>query len=97
VRSYLAEFARVLAVGGEAFVQLPVLDGLVGRIWRASRTPLVRLARRPERGAAFRGYRLTRAELDRALAAARLRVVAEDEGPSAYRFARDRFLRLARG
>ena len=30
------------------------------------------------------------------LAAARLRVLASDEGPSAYRFSRDRFLRLTR-
>jgi hypothetical protein len=60
------------------------------------RRPLVAFSRRPERGAAFRGFRLTSRELDRALAAAGLRVLAEDEGPSAYRFSRDRFLRLAR-
>jgi SAM-dependent methyltransferase len=95
VGSYLREFARVLAPGGEAFVQLPVLDGRAGRLWRAVRTPIVPLARRPDRGAAFRGVRLTRAELERALAAAGLRVLAADEGPSAYRFSRDRFLRLA--
>jgi SAM-dependent methyltransferase len=95
VGSYLREFARVLAPGGEAFVQLPVLDGPAGRLWRAIRTPLVPLARRPDRGAAFRGVRLTGAELERALAAAGLRVLAADEGPSAYRFSRDRFLRLA--
>jgi SAM-dependent methyltransferase len=94
VRSYLLEFARVLAPGGQAYVQIPMLGG-AGRIWRALRRPLVALARRPETGAAFRGYRLTRRELDRTLAAAGLRVVAEDEGPSAYRFCRDRFLRLA--
>ena len=96
VESYLGEFARVLAPRGEAFVQVPVL-GAAGRVWRALRRPLVAVARRPDRGAAFRGFRLTRAELDRALSAARLRVLAEDEGPSAYRFSRDRFLRLARG
>jgi SAM-dependent methyltransferase len=96
VHSYLREFARVLAPSGEAFVQIPVLDGRIGRARRALRTPLVRLARRPEHGAAFRGYRLTRSELDQALGRAGLRVVAADEGPSAYRFARDRFLRLAR-
>jgi ubiquinone/menaquinone biosynthesis C-methylase UbiE len=97
IRSYLAEFARVLAPAGEAFVQMPVLGSQAGRIRRALRAPLLRLARRPEHGAAFRGYRLTRRELDRALADADLRVVAEDEGASAYRHSRDRFLRLARG
>ena len=96
VRSYLREFARVLVPAGEAFVQIPVLDGAGGRIWRAARMPFVRLARRPDRGAAFRGYRLTRGELEAALAGAGLRVVASDEGPSAYRHSRDRFLRLAR-
>jgi SAM-dependent methyltransferase len=94
VRSYLREFARVLAPAGEAFVQIPVLDGRIGRIRRTLRAPLVRLARRPDRGAAFRGFRLTRAELDAALAEAGLRVLASDEGPSAYRHSRDRFLRL---
>jgi len=96
IASYLEEFARVLAPGGEAFVQVPVLGGRSGRLWRALRTPLVPLARRPDRGAAFRGFRLTGAELDAALAAAGLRVLASDEGPSAYRFSRDRFLRLGR-
>lgn len=96
IRSYLAEFGRVLAPAGEAFVQLPVLGGVVGRAWRAVRGPLVRLARKPDQGPAFRGYRLTRSELDDALGAAGLRVFAEDEGPSAYRFCRDRFLRLVR-
>lgn len=96
VRSYLREFARVLAPQGEAFVQLPVLEGAAGRVRRALRAPLLSLARRPEHGAAFRGYRLTRGELDRALADAGVRTLAEDEGPSAYRNCRDRFLRLAR-
>jgi SAM-dependent methyltransferase len=96
IASYLREFARVLAPGGEAFVQVPVLTGLGGRIWRALRSPLVALARRPERGAAFRGFRLTRLELEEELASAGLRVLADDTGPSAYRFSRDRFLRLAR-
>src|SRR4051812_2276719 len=68
VRSYLREFARVLAPQGEAFVQVPVLEGSAGRLRRAVRTPLLRLARRPEHGAAFRGYRLTGRELDYALA-----------------------------
>jgi SAM-dependent methyltransferase len=95
VRSYLLEFARVLAPAGEAYVQVPVLGGWVGRARRTLRAPIVRLARSPEHGAAFRGYRLTGAELDRVLDDAGLRVVAEDEGPSAYRSCRDRFLRLA--
>jgi len=96
VRSYLREFARVLASGGEAYVQIPVLRGFVGRSRRALRTPLVQLARRPDHHAAFRGYRLTRTELERALDDAGLRTTAEDDGPSAYRSCRDRFLRLAR-
>jgi ubiquinone/menaquinone biosynthesis C-methylase UbiE len=96
VRAHLSEFARVLAPTGDAYVQIPVLEGRIGRARRALRTPLVRLARRPEQGAAFRGYRLTRQELERALDAAGLRVTAEDEGPSAYRSCRDRFLRLTR-
>ena len=96
VRSYLSEFARVLAPAGEAFVQIPVLDGPIGRLRRTLRAPLLHLTRRPDRGAAFRGYRLTRPELGAALDDARLRTTAEDEGPSAYRSCRDRFLRLTR-
>jgi SAM-dependent methyltransferase len=96
VRAYLAEFARVLAPAGEAFVQIPVLDGRIGRLRRTLRAPLLHLARRPDKGAAFRGHRLTRRELAAALGDARLRTTAEDEGPSAYRSCRDRFLRLTR-
>jgi SAM-dependent methyltransferase len=95
VEGHVREFARVLAPAGEAYVQVPVL-GRGGRIWRTLRRPLVAAGRRPDTAAAFRGYRLTRPELDRALAGAGLAVVAEDEGPSAYRFSRDRFLRLTR-
>jgi len=95
VEGYLREFARVLAPGGAAYVQVPVL-GRAGRLWRGLRGPLIALGRRPETGAAFRGFRLTRRELDCGLAAAGLKVAAEDEGPSAYRFSRDRFLRLTR-
>ena len=48
VRSYLREFARVLAPAGEAFVQVPVLEGAAGRIRRAMRTPAAS-ARAPAR------------------------------------------------
>jgi ubiquinone/menaquinone biosynthesis C-methylase UbiE len=93
VRSYVAELGRVLRPGGEAFVQLPVLDGgLVPRLWRAVRTPVARLSK-PE----LRGVRLTHRELGRALADAGLAVVASDTGPdSPYRFSTDVFLRLRR-
>jgi ubiquinone/menaquinone biosynthesis C-methylase UbiE len=90
VERYFAEFARVLRPGGEAFVQLPVLDpGLRPRIWRLLRTPIARLSR-PE----LRGVRLTRGEVERAVP---LDVVASGEGPdSPYRFSTDLFLRLRR-
>ena len=93
VCAYIRELARVLSPGGEAFVQLPVLDGgPVPRLWRALRTPVARVSR-PE----LRGVRLTRRELDRAIAAAGLTVAATDVGPdSPYRFSTDLFLRLRR-
>jgi SAM-dependent methyltransferase len=93
VQAYVSELARVLRPGGEAFVQLPVLDGgLVPRLWRAVRTPVARLSR-PE----LRGVRLTRSELDQAIAGAALTVVATDVGPdSPYRLSTDLFLRLRR-
>jgi SAM-dependent methyltransferase len=93
VRTYLAELGRVLRPGGEAFVQLPVLDpGARPRLWRALRTPLARLSK-----PALRGVRLTRPELDRAIGRGGLEVVATDEGPdSPYRFSTDLFLRLRR-
>jgi SAM-dependent methyltransferase len=102
VRSYLGEFARVLAPGGRAFVQLPLLEpGLRPRLWRLLRglgvPVLERLSRDPARAAAFRGYRLTAGELAEALDTAGLRSAAHDEGPDApYRWSRDVFLRLER-
>ena len=93
VRAYVCELARVLRPGGEAFVQLPVLDGgLLPRLWRALRTPVAHVSK-PE----LRGVRLTRRELDQAIAGAALTVVATDAGPdSPYRFSTDLFLRLRR-
>jgi SAM-dependent methyltransferase len=93
VRAYVREVARVLRPGGEAFVQLPVLDGgLVPRLWRGLRTPVARISK-----PALRGVRLTRRELDSAIAGAGLTVVATDAGPdSPYRFSTDLFLRLRR-
>jgi SAM-dependent methyltransferase len=102
IAGYLREFARVLTPTGEAFVQLPVIDaGLVPRAWRALRSAAVplesRLKHGPSSAAAFRGFRLTRPELDRALSAAGLGVVATDTGADApYRHATDLFLRLRR-
>lgn len=102
VRAYLREFARVLAPAGEAFGQVPVLDaGLRPRLWRALRAvgvPVVaRLSRRPERSAAFRGFRLTETELEQGLSDAGLRVLARDRGADApYRYSTDLFLRLRR-
>jgi SAM-dependent methyltransferase len=102
VRAYLREFARVLAPSGEAFVQLPVLErGARPRLWRLLRTAAVpvleRLSRNPASARAFRGFRLTDAELGQGLEAAGLRVVAREAGPDApYRHSRDVFLRLRR-
>jgi len=99
VTAYLAEFARVLGGDGEAFVQVPVLDeGTRPRLWRATRSaavPLTSLG--PTRRREFRGFRLTRAELDDRLARAGLSVAETDVGPDApYRFSHDLFLRLTR-
>ena len=93
VGAYVGELGRVLRPGGEAFVQLPVLDpGVQPRLWRALRTPVARVSR-PE----LRGVRLTRDELDAAIGRAGLSVVAADSGPdSPYRYSTDRFLRLRR-
>jgi ubiquinone/menaquinone biosynthesis C-methylase UbiE len=96
----LAEFGRVLAPGGEAFVQLPVLEhGVQARAWRAIRSMLVPVTGvfGPTHRREFRGFRLTRAELDAGLASAGLRVRAIATGPDApYRYSRDLFLRLTR-
>ena len=103
VAAYLREFRRVLAPAGQAFVQVPVLEaGVRARAWRAARSAVVpalaRASRDPARAEAFRGFRLTRRELEAALRATGLRIVAEDEGPDApYRWSRDVFLRLTRG
>ena len=72
---------------------------MTARAWRAARSALVPLTAflGPTRRREFRGFRLTDAELDAALAAARLRVLAREHGPDApYRFSRDVFLRLAK-
>jgi ubiquinone/menaquinone biosynthesis C-methylase UbiE len=96
---YLAEFGRVLAPAGQAFVQLPVLEpGAVPHVWRWLRralVPLAALSRRPERAAAFRGFRPYERELEQGLADAGFRAPARDEGPdSPYRYSRDVFLLL---
>jgi SAM-dependent methyltransferase len=99
VLAYFAEFARVLSADGEVFVQLPVLDeGLRPRVWRALRSALVPVTSLgPTRRREFRGYRLTRDEVDAGLARVGLHVVATDVGPDApYRYSRDLFLRLTR-
>jgi SAM-dependent methyltransferase len=99
VLAYIAEFGRVLGEGGEAFIQLPVLDeGWRPRAWRAARSAAVPFtALGPTRRPEFRGVRLTRDELDSGLARAGLRIVTTDVGPDApYRFSHDLFLRLTR-
>jgi SAM-dependent methyltransferase len=101
VTSYLSEFARVLARDGQAFVQLPVLaDGWRARAFRRARGLAVRVAAargQLTRRAAYRGFRLTEAELAHALAEAGLRVAARDDNPeSPYRYAREVFLKLER-
>lgn len=102
VLGYLREFGRVLAPGGRAFVQLPVLgQGMSPRAWRAARSVVVpftsRFHRQVEGRAAYRGTRLTDSELAEGLAVAGLEVRARDESPtSPYRHAREVFLRLER-
>lgn len=102
VESYLHELGRVLAHGGKAFVQLPVLEaGLAPRAWRLVRTlalPVATLVQHDVTArAAYRGTRLTEDELQAALASAGLRKAARDEAPeSPYRHAHEVFLRLER-
>jgi SAM-dependent methyltransferase len=98
VTSYLREFARVLRPGGSAYAQLPVLCGRGARMWRAARSALVPLTSflGPTRRAEFRGFRLTRGELDAALAQAGLRIEATADNDTPYRFSRDIFLRLSK-
>jgi ubiquinone/menaquinone biosynthesis C-methylase UbiE len=100
IAGYVREFGRVLAPDGRAFVQLPVLGpGLRPRLWRAGRRLAVPLARGddPETRPEYRGFRLTRPELTRAVDAAGLRVAARDESQdSPYRYATEVFLRLER-
>lgn len=102
VTRYLAEFARALSPGGSAFVQLPVLrEGIRPRAWRLARTVAVPAASLFRRGIterpAYRGTRLTEAELQRGLANAGLRSAERDESAaSPYRYAREVFLRLER-
>ncbi len=102
VLGYLDELARVLSPAGSAFVQLPVMDGGVRpRLWRLARrvaVPVARLVRRDVTAkAAYRGTRLTEAELQAGLADAGLRTAARDESSaSPYRYAREVFLRLER-
>ncbi len=100
---YLAEFARILERGGEAFVHLPVLgEGLVPRLWRQARNvavPVVSaLTNRPSSRASFRGYRATWGEVQRMLAEHELTIVGHDVlRHSPYRFSVEVFLRLRRG
>ena len=99
---YLDEFARVLSPGGSALVQLPVMhEGIRPHLWRLARTvavPVSAVFRRDVTArAAYRGTRLTEAELQAGLADAGLRTAARDESSeSPYRYAREVFLRLER-
>jgi SAM-dependent methyltransferase len=102
----LDEIARVLRPGGEAFVQLPLLQqGVRARLWRAVRSVVtpVRSRLRPSDITAspeYRGMRLTRGELGRSLPH-ELQVVGEITSGdttlySTYPHARDVRLRLRR-
>jgi SAM-dependent methyltransferase len=98
IGAMLREIARALRAGGEAFVQVPVLDsGARARAWRAARAVALRLRLRP---AEYHGARVTASELDRAVAGAGLDVVARSERDgdptlySRYPHAREVRLRL---
>jgi SAM-dependent methyltransferase len=102
VVSYLAEFERVLARSGEAFVQLPVLaSGMKKTARRTIRHALVRLqapfSTNPRAGLSYRGFRLTGDELWRALDHRDLEVIRVHRDPtSSYHNCEDVFLRLRR-
>jgi len=102
VMRYLEEFSRVLSSRGNAFVQLPVLrNGIQPLLWRLARAvavPASAIFRRSVTNrTAYRGTRLTEAELQDGLAAAGLLTAARDDSAeSPYRYAREVFLRLER-
>jgi ubiquinone/menaquinone biosynthesis C-methylase UbiE len=102
VTAYFTEFERVLAAGGEAFVQLPVLEPhLRARTQRRLRHLAVRvqapLATSPRCNPSYRGFRITSDELRRILDELDLEEVAVDRDPrSPYRYCEDVFLRLRR-
>lgn len=77
---FLAEIARVLAPGGAVFVQLPLLErGGRARARRLARALMPAWRGRIVTARSYRGVRITRGELDRALARAGLRVTARSE------------------
>ena len=102
VLSYFAEFERVLAPGGEAFVQLPLLaPHLKARALRAIRGAAVRLqapvSTSPRCKPSYRGFRLTTDELRSALSGLMLEEVeVHRDASSPYRFCEEVFLRLRR-
>jgi ubiquinone/menaquinone biosynthesis C-methylase UbiE len=80
----LTEVERVLDIGGEAFVQLPVLErGVRARLWRVARTAVTQ-ARKGRNGdftraSEYRGTRLTQRELAQILRVAGLAIVARSD------------------
>ena len=65
------------------------------RALRSALVPMTSLG--PSRRREFRGFRLTRRELDAGLAQVGLRVISTDVGPDApYRYSSDLFFRLTR-
>lgn len=97
-----SEFSRVLVPGGEALVQLPVLEpGLRSRAWRLFRSlavPVIyRLTGDASRHVAYRGSRVTERELATAIKHAGLLVRSRDDSTDyPYRYSRDVYLRLER-